>query len=83
VTQSKLAKFEILPDDVENSVYTNDKAINIITMPQKLEQIAVDGEDMYIIFESAGYAYRYYSYPSIDRVIQLKVNDVGNYKGSR
>jgi hypothetical protein len=38
---------------------------------------------MYIIFESAGYAYRYYSYPSIDRVIQLKVNDVGNYKGSR
>ncbi|MCR4717409.1 MAG: hypothetical protein K5656_09520 [Lachnospiraceae bacterium] len=76
VTESRLATFSILTDDVERQRYTNDEAISVIELPQKLEQITVDGEDMYSIYESAAYAYRYYSFPSIDRVIKMKVDDV-------
>ena len=76
VTESKLATFSILTDDIENQVYTNDNAISVIELPQKLEQVTVDGDDMYSIYESAAYAYRYYSFPSIDRVIKMKTDDV-------
>ena len=31
---------------------------------------------MYSIYESAAYAYRYYSFPSIDRVIKMQTDDV-------
>ncbi len=76
VTESKLATFSILTDDIENQVYTNDNAISVIELPQKLEQVTIDGDDMYSIYESAAYAYRYYSFPSIDRVIKMKTDDV-------
>jgi hypothetical protein len=76
VTESKLATFSILTDDIENQVYTNDNAISVIELPQKLEQVTVNGDDMYSIYESAAYAYRYYSFPSIDRVIKMKTDDV-------
>lgn len=80
IMPSKLAKFSIIQDEEENQNYTNENAISIINMPQKLEQIAVEGEDMYMIFESASYSYRYYSIPSIDRVMKMKVADVDAYE---
>lgn len=80
IMPSKLAKFSIIPDEEENQNYTNENAISIINMPQKLEQIAVEGEDMYMVYESASYSYRYYSIPSIDRIIKMKVDDVDSYE---
>lgn len=80
IMPSKLAKFSIIQDEEKNQNYTNENAISIINMPQKLEQIAVDGEDMYMIYESASYSYRYYSFPSIDRIIKMKVADVDDYE---
>lgn len=80
IMPSKLAKFSIIQDEAENQNYTNENAISMINMPQKLEQIAVEGEDMYMIYESASYSYRHYSLPSIDRVIKMKVSDVDNYE---
>ena len=76
---SKLAKFSILPDDTEDPDYTNENAINIIDLPQKLEQITVDEGQMYSIYESGSYAYRYYSFPSIDRVIRMRMSDVDDF----
>lgn len=80
IMPSKLAKFSIIQDEEENQNYTNENAISIIDMPQKLEQIAVEGDDMYMVYESAAYSYRYYSLPSIDRIIKMKVEDVDAYK---
>lgn len=80
IMPSKLAKFSIIQDEEENQNYTNENAISIINMPQKLEQIAVEGEDMYMVYESASYSYRYYSFPSIDRIIKMKVEDVDAYE---
>lgn len=79
VMQSKLVMFPIKEDEDPDQNYTNQNAISILNMPQKLEQITVDGEDMYSIYESASYSYRYYSFPSIDRVIKMRVSEVGQF----
>ena len=73
---SKLAVFSVFDDEEEHQDYRNENAVSVLTLPQKLEQITVDGEDMYSIYESAAYSYRFYSFPVIDRVIRMKVEDV-------
>lgn len=50
--------------------------INKITLPQKLEQIYIDGTDLYVLFESAAYAYSAQPLPKVDRVIKLQLNEV-------
>lgn len=79
VMQSKLVMFSIKTDDEENQKYTNEKAISIVNLPQKLEQITVDGHDMYSVYESASYSYRHYSFPTIDRVIKMRVPEISQF----
>lgn len=45
-----------------------------IWFPEKMEQIYVDGNDLYILFESAAYGYRFASMTKIDRVLRLDLN---------
>lgn len=48
-------------------------ALQVEKMPQKMEQIYVDGDDLYVLFESAAYAYRGYSFPVIDRILKVSL----------
>lgn len=50
--------------------------LNKITLPQKLEQIYIDGTDVYILFESAAYAYSAHPGPKVDRILKLHLNEV-------
>ena len=50
--------------------------INKISMPQKLEQIYIDGNDLYVLFESAAYAYRAQPLPKVDRICKLSLSDI-------
>lgn len=51
-----------------------DAAIRDIRFPEKLEQIYVDGDDLYVLFESAAYGYRASSLFKIDRILKLNLN---------
>ena len=50
--------------------------LNKITLPQKLQQIYIDGNDLYILFESAAYAYSAQPLPKVDRLLKLPLNEV-------
>lgn len=50
--------------------------INKIKLPQKLEQIYIDGSDLYVLFESAAYAYSAQPLPKVDRVLKLQLSEV-------
>lgn len=50
--------------------------INKINMPQKLEQIYIDGNDLYVLFESAAYAYSAQPLPKVDRICKLELNEI-------
>ena len=50
--------------------------INQIDMPQKLEQVYIDGNDLYVLFESAAYAYRAQPLPKVDRICKLRLDKV-------
>ncbi len=54
--------------------------IQKIRFPAKMEQIYVDGDDMYVLFESAAYAYRYTSLTRIDRVLKVNLKTLLNYE---
>lgn len=51
-----------------------DAAVQDIRFPEKLEQIYVDGDDLYVLFESAAYGYRASSLFKIDRILKLNLN---------
>lgn len=48
-----------------------DAALEKIRFPDKLEQIYVDGDDLYVLFESAAYGQRATSLMPIDRILKL------------
>lgn len=58
----------------ENENFTDKNASTEITMPSYLEQIAVDGKQLYILFESGAYPYRDHGDPSIDRVLRVEID---------
>ena len=43
-------------------------------LPEKMEQIYVDGDDLYVLFESAAYNYRASSLFKMDRILKLNLN---------
>ncbi len=44
--------------------------------PRQLEQICVEDDDLYLLFESAAYPYRYYPLPSVDYVLRVNINSL-------
>ena len=79
ITNSEILVYRMKPDSQRDQSYHEKNAINRIVLPQKLEQIMIDGEEMYSIYESGSYSYRSYSYPVIDRVIKMKMDTVNRY----
>ena len=45
-----------------------------IRFPSRMEQICVDGDDLYVLFESAAYAYQASSLVQLDRILKLDLN---------
>lgn len=70
------------------NIYHNDNGINdfaseenllkSIIMPERMEQVYIDGDDMYVVFESASYAYHSLSLTPCDRVIKIKLSKLLN-----
>lgn len=58
----------------ENENFTDKNASTEIKMPSYLEQIAVDGKQLYILFESGAYPYRDHGNPSVDRVLRVEID---------
>ena len=50
--------------------------INKVVMPQKLEQIYIDGDDLYVLFESAAFSYRAQPLPKVDRICKLDLGEI-------
>ncbi|PTQ80641.1 hypothetical protein C8U37_12711 [Trichococcus patagoniensis] len=58
----------------ENENFTDKNASTEVTMPSYLEQIAVDGKQLYVLFESGAYPYRDHGNPSVDRVLRVEID---------
>ena len=54
-------------------LYVNEYSAKQYRLPERLEQICVDGEDLYVLFESAAYPYRMTSTMIVDRVLKLSL----------
>lgn len=52
----------------------SDSAHYKIRFPSRMEQICVDGNDLYVLFESAAYAYQASSLVQFDRILKLDLN---------
>ena len=57
---------------------TDSNARQIGTLPAMAEEAALDGDDLYICFESAAYAYRARKTDHIDRILVLKAYEDEN-----
>lgn len=54
-------------------LYVNEKSVKTYHFPEKLEQICVDDDNLYLLFESGAYAYRACSRRIVDRVLKLNL----------
>lgn len=68
VLPSRLVAFENR-DDVHD--FTDELALENVTLPNMVEQICMYGDTLYFIFESGGYAYRELPGIAMDRVIKI------------
>lgn len=63
--------------------FTKDQAEAVVTMPSHLEQISVDGNRMYAIFESSARAYSAHEKTKIGRVVSFNVDKLPPFSGSK
>ena len=64
---------KVFPNSLQ-MLLEEDTMLQNIRFPSKLEQIYVDGDDLYVLFESAAYGYRYTSLTQFDRILKLNLN---------
>jgi len=69
------SKITVYDNTNGNSNFTEAQAINKIILPRQLEQICIDGGDLYMIYESAAYAYRAIPLPTVDYIIKINLYD--------
>ncbi|MCD7868143.1 MAG: hypothetical protein LUG62_08155 [Clostridiales bacterium] len=72
---SKIALYE----QSDSRLYINENTARLYAMPERMEQIVVDGDDLYVLFESAAYAYRSSSMNIVDRVLKLSLSKMMDY----
>lgn len=71
--------FGILPsrlifyEQSDERLYVNENSAKSYVLPERMEQICVEGEELYVLFESAAYAYRASSINIVDRVLKLNI----------
>ena len=71
---SKILLFDQQQDDIGMKDLTNANARETGILPPMAEETAMEGDDLYICFESAAYAYRARKTDHIDRIIVLKAS---------
>lgn len=71
--QSKLRIFE----NIAGEQFTDEKAEMSLTAPPMLEQICVDGDTLYMLFESGSRAYNLYPTRPVDRVLKVDLKELG------
>lgn len=59
-----------------NKILERSAAVQSIVLPEKLEQIYVDKDDLYVLFESAAYGYRLRSFVKMDRILKLNLKEL-------
>ena len=62
--------------DSDEHLFINEVSVMEYKFPEKLEQIYVDGDYLYLLFESSAYAYRASSFRIVDRVIRLNLKEM-------
>jgi hypothetical protein len=78
--------FGILPsrlvfyEQSDKRLYVNENSAKIFRFPERMEQICVDGDDLYVLFESAAYAYSASSVNIVDRVLKLSLSKMEEYE---
>lgn len=68
---------KVFPNSLQ-MLLEEDTMLQKIRFPSKLEQIYVDGDDLYVLFESAAYGYRFTSLTQFDRILKLNLNTLLN-----
>ena len=71
---SKLIMFNNVKDIKNNNNYYENKAKDSVALPEKLEQIYVYKNRIYMLFESSAFSYKFTSNNHIDRVISFSLN---------
>lgn len=61
-------------------LYVNENSAKRYRLPERLEQICVEGDDLYVLFESAAYPYRMTSTLIVDRVLKLSLSKMFAYE---
>ncbi len=69
-----LPSFIHVYDDTFKKLLEETDTIKSIPFPEKMEQIYVDGNDLYVLFESAAYGYRAKSFVKMDRILKLNLD---------
>ena len=64
-------------------LYVNENSAKKYKLPERLEQICVDGDDLYVLFESAAYPYRMTSSLIVDRVLKLSLPKLLAFENNR
>ena len=78
--------FGILPSRVvfyeksDKRLYVDENSAISYRFPERIEQIFVDGDDLYVLFESAAYAYSAASVNIVDRVLKLNLPRMEEYQ---
>lgn len=66
----------VIYEQSDERLYINENSAKIIYFPERMEQIVVEGDDLYILFESAAYAYRRSSANIVDRVWKVSLTEL-------
>ena len=74
-SNSKLIMFDKVSDIKNNSNYYEYDAKYSISLPEKLEQIYVYDNNLYMLFESSAFGYKFTSNNHIDRIISFSLDD--------
>lgn len=80
--------YGILPSRVvfyeksDKRLYVDENSAISYRFPERIEQIFVDGDDLYVLFESAAYAYSAASVNIVDRVLKLSIPKMEEYQKS-
>lgn len=81
--------YGILPSRVvfyeqsDKRLYVNENSAKSYRFPEMIEQIAVEGDNLYVLFESGAYAYRGYVGNVVDRVLKLSLPKMEEYEKSK
>ena len=72
-TISEQAQGIVFYEQSDKRLYVNENSARSYRMPEMIEQIVVDGDELYVLFESGAYAYRGYAGNVVDRVLKLNL----------